>query len=160
MKNKLIIYLLLSLILIYTEKLCVQENLIKINPRNKMMINGIIDINGIEILPTDNLTDVLKKTKYLKKSIKNENNFQIVYIENVLICKTFTNISLVFSQIGKLHQALIGFSMNDEKSYLVEVFHNFFYENQIANTFIFEKGKGELIYEPHFKEYNIKITYT
>lgn len=32
MKNKLIIYLLLSLILIYTEKLCVQENLIKINP--------------------------------------------------------------------------------------------------------------------------------
>ena len=32
MKNKLIIYLLLSFILSYTEKLCVQENLIKINP--------------------------------------------------------------------------------------------------------------------------------
>ena len=106
-----------------------------------MMINGIIDINGIEILPTDNLTDVLKKTKHLKKSIKNENNFQIVYIENVLICKTFTNISLVFSQIGKLHQALIGFSMNDEKSYLVEVFHNFFMKIKLLIHLFLKKEK-------------------
>lgn len=124
-----------------------------------MIVNGIVDINGIEIFPTDDLTEILKKTIHLKKSIRNDNNLQMLYFEDVLICKKFTNISLVFSEVGKLRQILMGFSMYDEKSYTIEIFNKFFYENKISNPFFFEKGKGELIYEPHFKEYTIKISY-
>ena len=62
----------------------------------KELSNGLIDINGIIISSNDSLTNVLQKTMEFKKIMRNENNKQIVYFENVKIYNFFTTCTLFF----------------------------------------------------------------
>ncbi len=120
---------------------------------------GIIEINGIEIKYTDTLTDVLKKTDNLLKQIRNNNNFQLVYFENSVICKYFTNCCLIFSELGILKEVKMGFSMNDKNNYLKKPFIKFLRSQKCENNYVFENGSIQLECEPHFMEYYIKIAY-
>ena len=66
------------------------------------LLNGEIIINKIEISINDSLTDVLYKTMNLTKIIKNINNFQHLFFNDVLVYGKKGNIKFIFSSDGKM----------------------------------------------------------
>lgn len=74
------------------------------------LLNGEIIINKIEISINDSLTDVLYKTITLTKIIKNINNFQHLFFNDVLVYGKKGNIKIIFSSDGKMTYLSFGIS--------------------------------------------------
>ena len=77
---------------------------------------GEISINGIIIHPTDDLTAVLKKTCRITKIIRNINNFQYVFFEDIDFFELHGHIRIIFSPVGKMESISFGHRNNYEYS--------------------------------------------
>lgn len=79
------------------------------------LLNGEITINGIAISINDSLTDVLYKTIKLTKIIKNINNFQHLFFNDVLVYEKKGYIKIIFSSDGKI--TYLSFSISRGSKY-------------------------------------------
>ncbi|SEQ14303.1 hypothetical protein SAMN04487977_102620 [Treponema bryantii] len=78
------------------------------------LLDGVLLINDIEISINDSLTDVLAKTIKIPKVIRNINNYQHLFINDILLFEKEGNIKMIFSSNGILEFISFGISKGCE----------------------------------------------
>lgn len=108
------------------------------------LIKGKVVINDIEISVSDSLTIVLKKTLGMSKTIRNINNYQHLFINDVFIYGKKSHVRFIFYPDGKMESISFSFSQECADSN-VEPLLLFLKKH---NIFLMKNTKG--FYEKNF----------